>query len=119
MYVHIQWDYNFFTNFSPYLYCNNVKMVSTKATRSRRQADNVLSNNGFVTNCEARFMPVPSADGFVLVWACPEGVESPDQEELDGICRALFSMKLVSSCSSPSGLMLTSLADTASLSNTS
>ena len=64
-------------------------------------------------------MPTQSADGFVLMWACPEGVESPSQDDLDGICRALFSMKLVSSCSSPSGLVLTSMADTTSLTNTS
>ena len=93
-------------------------MAGTQVTRSRRLADsNVLSNNGFVTNCEARFMPVQSTDGFVLVWACPEGVESPDQDDLDGICQALFSMNLVSSCSSPSGLVLTSMPD-ATLANT-
>ncbi len=97
-------------------------MASTVVTRSRRQTDNnVISNNGFVTNCEARFMPVQSAaeDGFVLVWACPEGVESPDQEDLDGICRALFSMNLVGSCTSPSGLVLSSMAGETSLGNTS
>ena len=65
-------------------------------------------------------MPVQSADGgFVLVWACPEGVESPDQEDLDGICLALFSMKLVTSCSSPSGLALTSTGGATPLANTS
>ena len=95
-------------------------MASTKVTRRRRQADsNIVSNNGFVTNCEARFMPIQSGGGFVLVWACPEGVESPDQEDLDGICRALFSMNLVSTCSSPSGLVLTRMADTTPLTNTS
>lgn len=99
-------------------------MASTTVTRSRRQTDNnVISNNGFVTNCEARFMPVQSTtaddDGFILMWACPEGVESPDQEDLDGICRALFSMGLVNSCSSPSGLVFTSTTGETSLANTS
>lgn len=68
-------------------------------------------------------MPVQSAandnEGFILMWACPEGVESPNQEDLDMICRALFSMGLVGSCSSPSGLVFTSMARETSLANTS
>ena len=91
-------------------------MVDTEVSRrKRRQADSTLNNNGFVTNCEARFVPLPSADELVLVWACPEGVASPSLEELDGICRVLFSMQLVDSCSSPSGLFLSSLTDVAPL----
>ena len=78
-------------------------------------ADSVLDNNGFVTTCEARFMPVES-DGFVLVWACPEGVEPPTQGELDSICRTLFGMRLVNSCTSPSGLTWSNTANKTALS---
>ena len=74
----------------------------------------VLDNNGFVTSCEARFMPVES-DRFVLVWACPEGVEPPSQDELDSICRTLYDMGLVGTCSSPSGLQFNSAANDGTL----
>ena len=90
-------------------------MADTEVSRRRRQADSTLNNNGFVTNCEARFVPLPSTDEFVLVWACPEGVASPSLEELDEICRVLFSMQLVESCSSPSGLFLSNLSNVAPL----
>ena len=89
-------------------------MSSQQVSRKRRQVDSTLDNNGFVTTCEARFMPVES-DGFVLMWACPEGVESPSQEELDEICRTLFSKKLVSSCSSPTGLTLNNTSNKTSV----
>lgn len=91
-------------------------MSSQQTSRRRRQLNGVLDNNGFVTTCEARFMPI-TPEGFALMWACPQGVESPSQEELDEICRALFAMRLVESCSSPTGLVWNSSANATSLSN--
>ena len=60
-----------------------------------------------MTVCEARFIQLPDTESdFFLVWVCPEGISSPSLEELDDICRVLFADQLVSSCSTPSGLVL-------------
>lgn len=76
--------------------------------RRRRQTGGRI-DDGFVTVCEARFVPNPENDNkstFMLVWVCPEGVAAPPTEELDEICQILFAMGLVSFCSSPGGLLL-------------
>ena len=70
-----------------------------------------INDNGLVTACEARFILDPnlsfgSESVLILVWACPDGVSAPPTSELDDICVVLFSSKLVTSCTSPSGFTL-------------
>ena len=65
----------------------------------------MTEDNGFVTDCEARFLPVDnSPNTYVLVWACSEGVDPPSGEEEEQICQYLFEKGLVGSCSTPTGV---------------
>ena len=77
--------------------------------RKRRQAatpnEREIEQNGFVTVCEARFLPLTSETA-ILVWACPMGVPAPFSEDLEEICRVLFASRSVGSCATPSGLAL-------------
>ena len=65
----------------------------------------MLEDNGFVTVCEARFIPSPSGalNTFLLVWACPMGVASPDGADEVAICELLIEERLVTSCTSRDG----------------
>ncbi len=73
--------------------------------------NDIIINNGFVTTCEARFIPDPNFIQedelvLVLVWACPEGVSPPSVKRLDAICVFFYNSKSVTSCTSPSGFTL-------------
>ena len=78
--------------------------------RRKRQSDTSVYND-FVTTCEARFIPRSEPGEYLLLWACPQGVESPSESELDEICNMLFSSGMVKSCNSPTGLSLTTSED--------
>ncbi len=80
--------------------------MSRKKRQASEDIDNAIIDNGFVTACEARFVALEVGGGAILVWACPQGVPAPSEEELDEICRALASKELVGTCSSPSGLVV-------------
>ena len=82
--------------------------MSGKRRRQVSQNDEEIVENGFVTVCEARFLPLEvGGTTAVLVWACPSGVPAPSSsEELEEICHALFGSGSVKSCATPSGLVL-------------
>ena len=63
-----------------------------------------MADNGFVTVCEARFIPSPTTpDTLLLVWACPDGVTAPDATDEEAICELLIAQRLVASCTSRRG----------------
>ncbi len=73
--------------------------------------DDDIIRNGFVTVCEARFLPLPDLqeeEEVGLVWVCPSGVSAPPPQGQDEICQVLFASGLVRSCVSPSGLVVQS-----------
>ena len=62
------------------------------------------SDNVFVTTCEARFTRLErTSNDYVLVWACPQGVEPPSDAREEEVCRTLFESGLVQSCQAPTG----------------
>ena len=72
--------------------------------KRRATSEDDLSDNGFVTVCEARFIPSSSASNtLLLVWACPDGVAAPGDDDEVAICDLLIDQRLVSSCTSHRG----------------
>lgn len=86
-------------------FCEQLQAVQRRKRQTTANDDEII-RNGFVTVCEARFVPLPGIENqLVLVWACPQGVPSPSLEEQDAICRVLVDNPAVESCQSPSGIL--------------